>query len=395
MNIKIYQVNMDRDNDRVAFMSLDSIERFQHTSEINSAIYDKVFEGEVDCESLEDVFRMFNTRHPDGYCGRSLSVSDVVEVTDPPKVVGEIITSRTSHTYTNYQDFISQQDLLREQGVHFTAHDYTGMDKYLFEPGCYFCDSIGFQKVDFQPELTVDRSAEKSIRVVLVEPGKVARPAVIRCSLEGMQSVVGGYIEAVYPFEEEVAIVCNEEGKINGMALNRAIRTEEEITDMTYGELTQAFRESEKNGEHMLGYIVFTADSFDKPYPEEARTYFVSSNNKAFQAGMGGYSIYGSSVDGSDPCVRLDGYMAAEKGGKDGWKIERCYTKEPGGQIVDIVAGTFFVCDCSGESFGSLSDEQLRRYTEKFKNPEHFFRTAEGITAVPYTPKEKDHGDTR
>lgn len=395
MNIKIYQVNMDRDDDGVAFMSLDSIARFQHFDEVNSPIYDKVFEGDVDCESLEDVFRMFNTRHPDGYCGRSLSVSDIVEVSDPPKVVGEIITSRTSHTYTDYLDFTSQQDLLREQGVYFTAHDYTGMDRHLFDPGFYFCDSIGFQKVDFQPELTVDRSAEKSIRVVLVEPGKVARPAVIKGTLEGMQSVVGGYIEAVYPFAEEVAIVCNEEGKLTGLPLNRAIRTDEEITEITYGELVQAFRESEKTGHHMLGYIVFTADSFDKPYPEEARTYFVSSNNKAFQAGMGGYSIYGSSVDGSDPCVRLDGYMAVERGGKDGWKIERCYTKEPGGQIVDIVAGTFFVCDCGGDNFGSLSDEQLRHYTEKFKNPEHFFRTAEGITAVPYTPKEKDHGDTR
>ena len=51
----------------------------------------------------------------------------------------------------------------------------------------------------------------------------------------------------------------------------------------------------------------------------------MSSNNKAFQEGMGGYSIYGSSLDGTDPCVRLERYMAVEKGGKDGWKIERCY----------------------------------------------------------------------
>lgn len=156
MNIKIYQVNMDRDDDGVAFMSLDSIARFQHFDEVNSPIYDKVFEGDVDCESLEDVFRMFNTRHPDGYCGRSLSVSDIVEVSDPPKVVGEIITSRTSHTYTDYLDFTSQQDLLREQGVYFTAHDYIGMDKYLFDPGFYFCDSIGFRKVDAPSERRVN-----------------------------------------------------------------------------------------------------------------------------------------------------------------------------------------------------------------------------------------------
>ena len=61
-----------------------------------------------------------------------------------------------------------------------------------------------------------------------------------------------------------------------------------------------------------------------KPYSVEERTYIVSSNNKAFQPGMGGYSIYGSSLDGSDVCCRLDGYMANEHGGENGWKIERC-----------------------------------------------------------------------
>ena len=95
---------------------------------------------------------------------------------------------------------------------------------------------------------------------------------------------------------------------------------------LTYAEMKNFFRavESERNN-HVDGYIVFTADSFDQEYSLEARTYCVSSDNKAFQPNMGGYSIYGSSVDGSDPCVRLERYMAAEHGGKNGWKIERCY----------------------------------------------------------------------
>ena len=37
---------------------------------------------------------------------------------------------------------------------------------------------------------------------------------------------------------------------------------------------------------------------------------------------MGGYSVYASCLDGSDPCVRLDGYMFDEHGGENGWKIE-------------------------------------------------------------------------
>lgn len=96
--------------------------------------------------------------------------------------------------------------------------------------------------------------------------------------------------------------------------------------DMTYGELCALFRKVERsdNG-HVSAYVVFTEDSFTQPYSEKARTYVFSSDNKAFQSGMSGYSIYASCLDGSDPCLRLEGYMAVEKGGKDGWKIERCY----------------------------------------------------------------------
>ena len=97
---------------------------------------------------------------------------------------------------------------------------------------------------------------------------------------------------------------------------------------MSYGELTSKFRTVERKGEHLLGYVVFTADSFDKPYDERSRTYCVSSNNKAFQPNMGGYSIYASCLDGTDPMVRLEGCMAAEHGGKNGWKVERCYVME-------------------------------------------------------------------
>ena len=43
------------------------------------------------------------------------------------------------------------------------------------------------------------------------------------------------------------------------------------------------------------------------------------------QDNIGGYSIYASSLDGSDPCVRLEQYMASEYGGKNGWQIERYY----------------------------------------------------------------------
>lgn len=64
---------------------------------------------------------------------------------------------------------------------------------------------------------------ENKISVLLVQPMKKARMVEINDSLEAMQAVVGGNIEEYMPFEDDVALVCNEEGKMNGMELNRGI----------------------------------------------------------------------------------------------------------------------------------------------------------------------------
>lgn len=105
---------------------------------------------------------------------------------------------------------------------------------------------------------------------------------------------------------------------------------------ISYKELASLFRAREianrcvpyHEKKHLTGCIVFTEDSFTEPYSLEARTYAVSSDNKAYQPNMGGYSIFGSAIDGSDPGVRLDWYMAAEHGGADGWRVDYCYLTE-------------------------------------------------------------------
>ena len=345
MKIKIYQIGMERDDHRIAMMGYEETLARLNSDSIDSALYDLVFDGEVEAKDLEAVYAKFNLDHPAGYTGRSMSVSDVVEV----------VESTTC------------------------------------KEGYYFCDSIGFKEIPFQPELTKN-SLPRTIDVVLVEPGKLARAAKISATLEGMQAVVGGDIEAFYPFEEQGCIVCNEEGKLIGLPLNRAVYAyEEQQVDMSYGELAAQFRAQERSGtgRHMLGYIVFTEDSFTEPYTEEQRTYVVSSDNKAFKPNMGGFSIYASSLDGVDKMVRLEAYMAAEHGGKNGWKVERCYTKLQTREMVEIMVGTFFICDCSGESFGSLSEEQLKKYTEMFKQPERFLRINGEILALPYSPPKQ------
>lgn len=211
MRIKIYQVNMERDENRVAFMGMDSLPRFQGNSEIDSGIYDLVFAGEVNCQSLEEIYQMFNLNHPTGYKARSLSVSDVVEV-------------------------VKTDDI---------------------ESGFYFCDSFGFQKVLFDQDKAqlsehyLEGTEQEKIAVLLVQPNKFPRMIEIDGSLEAMQKIVGGYIEEYMPFSDEVAIICNEEGKMSGCPLNRAIYSEtdtHEMIDIIAGDFFIAYApaESEK-----------------------------------------------------------------------------------------------------------------------------------------------------
>ena len=121
----------------------------------------------------------------------------------------------------------------------------------------------------------------------LSDTGKLARIAQIGTSLSELQAAVDGNIEPFYPYEEQVCIVCDDEGKICGKPLNRAIYNED-------------------------------------------------------------------------------------------------------GTIMDIMAGTFFICDCSKPSFGSLSKEQQQRFVNQFKYPESFFRINEEIKAVKYKPERNE-----
>ena len=76
---------------------------------------------------------------------------------------------------------------------------------------------------------------EEKMKVLMVEPGKKAYLTEIGTDLEDLQRAVDGYIETCYPFEDDVCIVCNEEGKLNGMEANRAIYKKGTLMDIIYG----------------------------------------------------------------------------------------------------------------------------------------------------------------
>ena len=73
--------------------------------------------------------------------------------------------------------------------------------------------------------------------VLRIMPGHKPERVTMPHTLEAMQEKVGGYIQAIYPYEDPVAIICNEEGKLQGMEPNRAVRDPDtnEITDIICG----------------------------------------------------------------------------------------------------------------------------------------------------------------
>ena len=75
------------------------------------------------------------------------------------------------------------------------------------------------------------------MRIIVVEGGKRPYEAELEHDLESMRRCVGGNIEVVYePGGRDAALICNDEGKLLGLPLNRALRDEEgEIYDVVAG----------------------------------------------------------------------------------------------------------------------------------------------------------------
>lgn len=129
----------------------------------------------------------------------------------------------------------------------------------------------------------------EKLTVLVVEPEKKPCVKDIAPGLASLQKEVGGFIEAVYPFDEPVAIICDEEAKLKGSELNRALRDDE-------------------------------------------------------------------------------------------------------GHIYDVVAGTFLVVGLGEESFTSLHQDHIKKFSEMYKNPEMFIRMNGKLMVIPMAeerPKAK------
>lgn len=106
-----------------------------------------------------------------------------------------------------------------------------GTVRVVDDVGTVHCDFDNSRRLGLIPgedafHADMEQEKEERIQVVLCEPGKKARVTTIMNTLEFLQKMVGGYIQAVYPFDDPVAIICDEEGKLNGAELNRALKDE-------------------------------------------------------------------------------------------------------------------------------------------------------------------------
>ena len=156
--------------------------------------------------------------------------------------------------------------------------------------GFYYCDNFGFNTISFAPEKAQDTVSKNQITVLYLQVGKLPQTVSIDNSLEAMQQLVGGYIEEYMPFDDEVALICNEEGKMNGSSLNRAV------------------------------------------YDEHSK------------------------------------------------------------EMIEIIAGDFFIAyaPVGSENFKSLPKDLEKKYAEKFKYPERFYKQNGQIKAYPVKPKNRD-----
>ena len=167
MRIKIFQIDREKDKNGVKFMHTDRLEKLQGTTDIDASLYKEVFSGEVDAADLEDVYSMFNCEGHPLHRGHSMSISDVVKTED----------------------------------------------------GAYFCDLVGFKKIDFDESKTT--KPDNLLKVVYVEPNKPAYAAEVEHTLEGEQRAVKGMIECIYCHDDNTCVVANEEAKLIGMEGNR------------------------------------------------------------------------------------------------------------------------------------------------------------------------------
>ena len=161
---------------------------------------------------------------------------------------------------------------------------------------------------------------DSTIAVLVVEPGKEPYVKEIDSGLESLQHEVGGCIEAIYPYEDPVALVCSEEGKLEGLPLNRALRDEDgDIYDVVAGTFMVVGLTDDSFGSLTVEQMQKFSDLFKVPeMPDPALS-------------VQDMKDYGYAWAGVLPA----GQEAAEKALEKGCEVYRLYSDNTEGLCVD------------------------------------------------------------
>ena len=112
---------------------------------------------------------------------------------------------------------------------------------------------------EYEAELYGQQAAPEKLTVLVVEPMKEPYVKEIAPGLHSLQAEVGGDIATAYPFSDPVGLVCNDEGKLIGLELNRGLRDEHgEIYDVMAGTFL---------------VVGLSEDSFTSLTPEQVQKY--------------------------------------------------------------------------------------------------------------------------
>lgn len=168
MQVRVYQIDPDRDQNRICYASLNDLPKYQGSSTVDESLYDQVLRADVGCKSLEQLYTLLNTKGHPLHHGGQMKVSDVVVTAE----------------------------------------------------GAFYCDCFGFVEIEFDESKT--HIPADCMRVLYVEPGKIPYETEIPNSLESEQQAVQGLIDLVY-LDHGAILVCNDEGKLIGMDGNRVL----------------------------------------------------------------------------------------------------------------------------------------------------------------------------
>ena len=127
------------------------------------------------------------------------------------------------------------------------------------DDGKYLIMGNGSRSFAIRNEETQEHAAPEKMTVLVVEPMKEPYVKEIAPGLHSLQAEVGGDIAATYPFSDPVGLVCNDEGKLIGLELNRGLRDEHgEIYDIMAGTFL---------------VVGLSEDSFTSLTPEQVQKY--------------------------------------------------------------------------------------------------------------------------